>query len=72
MNDKYKIPYIHACIRAFAKRYNLPVKSAFLYLRNFKGIDFLNEFYPVEHLLSIEDTVDDLILLCKKNGGELI
>lgn len=72
MKDKYKIPYMHTCIRAFAKRYNLPVKSAYLYLRDFKGINFLDEFYETEHLSSIEDAVDDLTLLCRKNGGRLI
>ena len=27
--------------------------------------------YDVEHLLSIEDAVDDLTVVCKKNGGML-
>lgn len=71
MNDKYKIPFINTCIRAFAKRFQLPVKSAFQYLYNFKGIHFLDKFYVTEHLQSIDDTVDDLIALCSKNGGQL-
>ena len=71
MDDKYKIPYINACIRAFAKRFHLPVKNAFQYLYNFKGIHFLDKFYAAEHLQSIDDTVDDLIVLCYKNGGQL-
>ena len=37
MDDKYKIPYINACIRAFAKRFSLSVKNAFLYLYRFKA-----------------------------------
>ena len=32
---------------------------------------FLLEYYDVEHTLSIADTVDDLIKVCQKNGGEL-
>lgn len=68
---KYKIPYMNACIRAFAKRFNLPVRSAFIYLYNFKGIHLLNEFYETEHLQSIDDAVDDLIIWCQKNGGQL-
>lgn len=71
MGNKYKIPYINACIRAFAKRFSLSVKCAFEYLYNFKGIQFLVEFYEVEHLLSIEDAVDDLIVCCQNNGGTL-
>ena len=27
MEDKYKIPYINACIRAFAKRFDLSAKT---------------------------------------------
>ena len=44
---------------------------AFRYLNNWKGLAFLEEFYDVEHLLSIEDAVDDLTVVCKKNGGML-
>ena len=57
--------------RAFAKRFNLSVKVAFEYLYAFKGIDFLVEFYEIEHLQSIEDAVDDLIVCCANNGGTL-
>lgn len=71
MNDKYKIPYINACIRAFAKRFRLTTQNAFRYLYRFKGIHFLDEYYDTEHLQSIDDAVDDLIALCRKNGGLL-
>lgn len=71
MNDKYKIPYVNACIRAFAIRFSLTVQTAFRYLNRFKGIEFLDEFYDVEHLLSINEAVDDLTIICKKNGGQL-
>ena len=47
------------------------MKNVFQYLDRFKGVDFLIEFYPTLHLQSIEDTVDDLIVMCKKNGGAL-
>lgn len=71
MKDKYMIPYINACIRAFAKRFSLSVCSAFEYLYRFKGISFLVEFYDVMHLSSIDDAVDDLIVCCLNNGGTL-
>ena len=48
MADKYQIPFINACIRAFAKRVGLPVKNVFQYLDRFKGVDFLIEFYPTQ------------------------
>lgn len=72
MSDKYKIPFVNACIRAFAKRFKLTIQDAFRYLYEFQGINFLDEFYEVEHLQSIEDTVDDLIVYCHNNGGELV
>ena len=71
MDDKYKIPFVNACIRAFAKRFGMPLKSAFLYLFHHKGIRFLDEFYEVEHLGSIDDAVDDIIIVCGRNGGKL-
>ena len=71
MEKKYTIPYINACIRAFAKRFKLSVRAAFEYLDTFKGIHFLIEFYDIEHLQSIDDAVDDLIICCKNNGGTL-
>lgn len=71
MADKYQIPFINACIRAFAKRFSMPVKVVFQYLYHYKGIDFLVDFYPTLHLQSVDDAVDDLIVMCKKNGGFL-
>ena len=65
------MPFIHACIRAMGKRYDIPVKNAYQYLKRFQGIDFLLQFYGILHLQSIEDTVDDLVIICKKNGGAL-
>jgi hypothetical protein len=69
MADKYKIPFINACIRAFARRIKMPVKNSFLYLDRYKGFDFLLEFYPSLHLQSVDDTVDELHKICKNNGG---
>lgn len=52
-------------------RFNLPTKNAYLYLKHFQGIDFLLKFYNTLHLQSIEDTVDDLVIICQKQGGAL-
>lgn len=62
---------MNACIRAFARRVNLPVRNVFQYLDRFRGIAFLVNYYPTLHLQSVDDTVDDLIVMCKKNGGQL-
>ena len=70
--DKYEIPFLNACIRAFGQRFSLPGEEAYAYLKKYEGMAFLIEFYDVEHLQSIDDTVDDLVLICQKNGGQLV
>ena len=58
--DKNLIDYVMTVIR-----------EASNYIRRFKGIDFLTEFYDVEHTLSFNDCVDDLTIVCQNNGGTL-
>lgn len=69
--DKYEIPFLNSCIKAFGDRFSMSRDKAYEYLKQYSGMAFLYEFYDVEHLQSIEDTVDDLIIICKKNGGAL-
>ena len=40
-----------------------------MYLSRYKGIEFLMEFYDVEHTLSFEDVRDALFAICRKKGG---
>lgn len=69
--ERYEIPFFNACIKAFGKRFSMSREKAYDYMKRYSGIAFLIEFYDVEHLQSIEDTVDDVILVCKNNGGSL-
>lgn len=64
-----KINYIVACVNQFADNTNLGVQQAFRYLYNYKGIEFLKDHYDIEHTLSFEDTIEDLKIICQKNGG---
>ena len=66
-----KVSYIVAIISDFAERYGLTTPQAYRYLALYKGIDFLDEFYDVEHTLSFDDVVKDVALLCRNNGGAL-
>lgn len=61
--------YIVVCISEFASRYGMHMRDAYLYLTRYQGIDFLKEFYDVEHTLSFDDTIADLAAICRKNGG---
>ena len=66
-----KVSFIVALISDFAERFGLTTPQAYRYLALYKGIDFLDEFYDVEHTLSFDDVVKDVALLCRNNGGAL-
>lgn len=65
------VEYINCCIGAFAREYKLKTWQAYAYLRRFTGIDFLIQCYEAEHTLSIEDAVEDLQVICARNGGKI-
>jgi hypothetical protein len=69
VEEKKTIAYIVACISEFARATGLNTKEAFRYLYNYGGIDFLFEFYDVEHTLSFDDAVDDLKAVTQREGG---
>ena len=65
------INYIVALITEFAKAHGITSQQAYKYLQEFKGLDFVEEFYDVEHTLSFDDAVEDLSFYCKRMGGTL-
>ena len=70
--SKYDITFVNACLKAFGQKFSLSRDAAYAYLKKYAGVAFLIEFYDVVHLQSIDDTVDELVLYCKKKGGELV
>ena len=70
--QKRKIGFTVVCVNEFANKHNLSVKEAFQYLFQFKGIAFIKENYDVEHTLDFETILEDLEILCKRNGGTLL
>ena len=64
---KNKINFTVACVDEFAQKNNLSVKEAFQYLFQFKGIEFIKENYT----LSFDTVLEDLGILCRRNGGKL-
>ena len=57
--------------RCVCQPFSLTLVQSYVYLRRFKGIDFLIDCYVAEHTLLIEDAVEDIMLLCQKNGERL-
>lgn len=68
-HDKAVIEYIVTAITEFAKKNLLTVKEASNYLLRFKGIDFLEKSYAAEHTLSVNNWIEDITAVCKRNGG---
>lgn len=67
-----KVEYIIAIISDFANTHSLSTMQAYRYLERFKGIDFIDKFYDVNHTLSFEDVIEDLTAYCHRKGGELV
>ncbi|HIX73606.1 MAG TPA: DUF3791 domain-containing protein [Candidatus Parabacteroides intestinipullorum] len=67
-----KVAYLIAVISEFAAKHTLTTPQAYRYLERFKGLDFVNRFYDVEHTFSFEDVVDDLTAYCHRKGGALV
>ncbi len=69
--EQNKIRYTVACISEFAASKSLTKAQAFTYLSEHKALDFLDEFYDVEHTLSFQDAIADLTTVSQKNGGKI-
>ena len=65
------VRYMVACVNEFADRFNINGKEAFNYLNEHKAINFLLNNYEIEHTLSIDDAVDDIVIVAKNNGGNV-
>ena len=72
MNEQRKrINYTIACVSEFARKHDLPLQDAFSFLFTYKGIEFIKENYDIEHTLSFDDAIEDMLMICEKNGGVL-
>lgn len=65
------IHYIVMSMGMFARKFKLTKKEACNYLSRYKGLEFTIDNYEVEHQLSLQDCVDDMVAICLKNGGKL-
>ena len=72
MNTKKEIYYILLILNTVAKKHGMFIYEAYEYLRQYKGIEFLLEFYDIEHTLGTDDVVDDVLAICGNNGGTLV
>ena len=68
--DMNQINWTVVCVYEFAKDKALKPKTAFQYLMSCGGIQYLKEHYEAEHLLSIDDTIEAVDIICRQNGGQ--
>ncbi|MBR6027863.1 MAG: DUF3791 domain-containing protein [Clostridia bacterium] len=66
-----QVNYTVACIHEFARKKRMSQQDAFIYLDRYQGLSFLSDCYEIEHTLSMDDAMDDLELICRRNGGAL-
>jgi len=65
------IDYMVVCVNDYADRHGFAFADSFDYLRTHKGLEFLEECYDAEHTLSLDDALEDLENVCKRNEGIL-
>ncbi len=68
---EFKTAYMVFIIRKFAEHYSMTVKQAYLYLKQFEGITFLDDCYEAEHQQTVATAIEDLTIVCQNHGGEL-
>ena len=71
INVVKQLEYIMVFVKMFADRMGLSEKQAFNYLDSHKGMAFVREHYNVIHTLDLEYAIDDVLEVCKMNGGRL-
>lgn len=57
------VDYFVISVNEFAAHYGLKPNDAFSYLKEYKGLQFLNEYYDVQHTLSFADTIENLSII---------
>ena len=68
---KDRLDYLIALVSEFAATHHLSLQQAYLYLLQYKGLDFADEFYDVEHTQSFDQAVEDITMYCKRMGGNI-
>ena len=65
------IEYTIALVNEFAKKHSLTEEQAYRYIRNHKGLKFIENNYGIMHTLDFNEVVESLSLFCRKDGGSL-
>ncbi len=69
--NRNRISYIVYLISEFADTYKIRHSEAYVYLKRFKGLAYINSVYDYLHTQPFADVVEMLTTICQRNGGEL-
>jgi hypothetical protein len=64
-----KILFMAFIITKFARAYKMSKPNAYLYLKKYGGLDFLNECWWALHIDNPYWAVRDIYKVCRNNGG---
>ncbi len=65
------LEYTVALVNEFGKQFNLSDVQAYRYLKNHKGISFVEDNYGIIHTLDFTEAVDSVAMYCRRMGGAL-
>jgi hypothetical protein len=65
-----KLIFITFIIPEFAEAYKMTIAEAYQYLKKYGGLDFLYEHWWALHTDNPPYALDDMLEVCKRNGGE--
>ena len=66
-----KISFVSFIIPKFASGYKMNVQTAYFYLKEYGGIDYLNECWWALHTDNPYWAIKDIAQVCRNNGGYL-
>ena len=67
-----KLEWILIFSLEFGRRYGLTLKQAFNYLKQYKGIEFIDQHYDYVHTQSFQSMIADIAEYCHRKGGKLV
>lgn len=69
--DKNRLGYTVALISEFAAHKGIRPRQAYSYLKRYKGLKHLNEYYGVLHTQSFNDGIEAMTQVCANHGGAI-
>lgn len=70
-DDRKSALFLMSVVYHYSKINGISLGSAYRYLKTFKGLEYLNNYFEIERTLSYEEIAKNLSTVCANNGGAL-